>query len=114
MKKGIDGIASNTKKYRAINKLSATVAEAIISLGTLKASDRATKFTPPPIYDPVIIAATYPKSGTYLCKAKYPINAPNVVPNEPIIKIPSNLPLSFHIFFMLQLKRSIGIAKGII
>jgi len=44
-----DSNDSNTKKYITINKLSEIVVAAMMSLGTLKASDSATKFTPPPI-----------------------------------------------------------------
>ena len=70
LKKVMLGININTKKYNTISKLSLTVAADIKSPGTSNAEETATKFTPPPIYDPVIIPAILFKTGIKLCNAK--------------------------------------------
>ena len=55
--KALPAMPKRARKYMAMFRLSATVAaDTRLPLG-LKASARAVKLTPPPIYEPVIMAA---------------------------------------------------------
>ena len=73
----------------------------------------ATKLTPPPMYDPVIIPVTLPKFGIAFFSNPKARKAPSTVPSEPMVKSRSILPDSLKIFLIFDLNKSIGIESGI-
>ena len=112
-----DAKRTRAKKYAAISRLSATLVAAVMSLPGAYCEAIATKFTPPPMYEAVIMAATFARSFTFsneFFKRKYAMNAPMVVPSAPIKKITRRCPVCDQIFFRLQRRSSIGMAIGTI
>ena len=93
-------------------RLSATIVEDTNVPSVLKASARATKLTPPPIYEPVIMAATLGNPSIMEPKSIVPSRAPQIVPAEPMRNTKSIRPVSRHIFVMLAWSSSKGMAIG--
>lgn len=93
----------------AINILSATAVAETRSPGVSNFADIA---APPPMYEPVIIADIFSKSGIYSFNAKNAMIAPATVPIELIKNITRSQPLSFHIFNIFERNNSNGIASG--
>lgn len=111
-KKFIVGIIISTKKYKAINKLSATKAAEFISLLTPYSWDIAAKLTEPPMYVPVNIGIILCNSGIRFLKTPKAAKDPKTVPNALKRYIIKNFPVSLPIFFIFALNNNIGTASG--